>query len=135
MSTLHFRNAFIEINGQNLSSNFSSATLDFKAEMLDETAFGDFSRIHKGGLFDWSLNMKAHQDFAAVDAVLWPLVGTTVCFEIRPQNICSTGINPRYSGIGIIDTYTPMGGDVGTLLDTPVNIQSASDLSRDTAAT
>lgn len=139
MTTLHFRNAKVEINGTDLSANFATATLDLKAEMLDETAFGDSTRIRKGGLKDWSLSLKAHQDYtsgaAAIDDLFFPLIGTTVCFEIRPQNICSTGVNPRYFGIGVVASYNPMGGDVGTLLDAPITIQSASDLSRSTTAT
>ena len=90
-----------------------------------------------GGLRDWAVDVTFHQDFAAakVDATLFSVVGTTVCVEIRPQNICSTAINPIYRGIGVIETYNPVGGSVGALLDAPVTIQSASTLSRATAAT
>lgn len=137
MSTLHFRNALVEINGTNLSDHFASLTLNYSSEMLDETAFGDSTRIRKGGLKDWSIDLVAHQDYAAseIDATLFSLVGTTVCVEIRPQNICSTVVNPRYDGIGVIESYQPVGGQVGTLLDAPITIQSAGDLSRTTAAT
>jgi len=105
--------------------------------MQDETAMGDSTRVRKGGLKDWSVDVTWHQDFAAgaVDATLFSLVGTTVCMEMRPQNICSTAINPIYSGIGVIESYNPMGGSVGALLDAPTTIQSAGDLSRATAAT
>lgn len=138
MSTLHFRNAMLEINGSTaLSDDVASITINYASEMLDETAMGDSTRIRKGGLKDWSIDITFHQDFAAsqVDATLFALVGTTACFEVRPQNICSTVVNPRYSGIGIIEKYNPVGGSVGTLLDAPVTVQSAGDLSRDTAAT
>ena len=93
---------------------------------------GDSTRINKGGLKTWSIDVTFHQDFgaAAVDATLFSLVGTTVCVEIRPQNICSTSINPTYSGIGLIESYNPVGGSVGSLLDAPVTIQSAGSLSR-----
>ena len=137
MATLHFRNAFLQINAVNLSDDASSITLNYASEMLDETAFGDSTRIRKGGLFDWSVDINFHQDYAAsqVDATLFTLVGTTVCIEIRPQNICSTVANPRYEGIAVLESYQPVGGDVGTLLDAPVTFQSAADLTRTTAAT
>ena len=137
MATLHFRNARFELNGTDLSDDSASVVLNYASEMLDETAMGDSTRIRKGGLLDWSVNVTFHQDYAAsqVDATLFSLVGTTVCIEIRPQNICSTVINPRYDGIGIIESYQPVGGDVGTLLDAPLTIQSAGTLSRTTAAT
>ena len=137
MSTLHFRNAKFEVNGTDLSDHVASVTLNYSSEMLDATAMGDTTRIHKGGLLDWSVDVTAHQDYTAADwdATLFTLVGTTACYEIRPQNICSTAINPIFSGIGILSAYQPVGGEVGTLLDSPVTIVSAGSLSRATAAT
>lgn len=137
MATLHFRNAKVEIAGVDLSASFANVTINYASEMLDETAFGDSSRIRKGGLKVWSIDLTAHQDFVAsnVDATVFALVGTTVCVEIRPQNICTTAINPLFWGIGIIEKYNPVGGEVGTLLDAPLTIQSAGDLTRSTTAT
>jgi hypothetical protein len=137
MATLVYTNAKIEVNGVDLSAHASEVSLNYASEMQDETAMGDDTRIRKGGLKDWSVDVTFHQDFAAakVDATLFSVVGTTVCVELRPQNICSTVINPTYSGIGIIESYNPLGGAVGALLDAPVTIQSASTLARATAAT
>ena len=137
MSTLHFRNAGVFINNTDLSDHVASVACNFGSEMLDATSMGDSTRIRKGGLKTWSIDITPHQDFGAGewDATIFALVGTTVCVEIRPQNICSTAINPRWSGIGIVASYQPVGGDVGTLLDAPITVQSASDLARDTAAT
>jgi|TARA_B100001013_G_scaffold282568_2_gene182508 hypothetical protein len=137
MATQVYTNAFLQINAVNLSAHASEVSLNYASEMQDETAMGDDSRINKGGLKTWSVDVTFHQDYAAaaVDATLFSLVGTTVCVEIRPQNICSTAINPIYSGIGVIASYNPQSGAVGSLLDAPVEIQSAGTLSRATAAT
>ena len=137
MATLVYTNAFIQINAVDMSAHAESVGLNYASEMQDETAMGDSTRVRKGGLKDWSIDVNWHQDFAAgaVDATLFSLVGTTVCVEMRPQNICSTAINPIFSGIGVIESYNPMGGSVGALLDAPTTIQSAGDLSRATAAT
>lgn len=137
MATVVFRNCMLWVNGVDLSDDVESITLNYASEMLDETAHGDDTRIRKGGLFDWSVEPNFHQDFAAsqVDATLFPLVGSTTCFELRPHNTCSTAINPRYTGIGVLERYTPMGGAVGSLLDAPAVIQSASTLSRLITAT
>ena len=137
MATIHYRNAVILIDGAVLSPSFAELSITYNAETLDQTAFGDTARVNKGGLFNWQVDGRAHQDFGAgaVDATIWPLVGSTTCFEIRPHNSCSTAINPRYFGVGIISTYTPMGGAVGTLLDTPFTLVAAGDLSRSTTAT
>ena len=137
MATLVYTNAFIQINAVDLSSHASEVSLNYASEMQDETAMGDSTRVRKGGLKDWAVDVTWHQDFAAgaVDATLFSLVGTTVCVEMRPQNICSTAINPIYSGSGVIESYNPMSGSVGALLDAPTTIQSAGNLSRATAAT
>src|SRR3990167_8690869 len=121
MSTLHFRNAGVFINNTDLSDHVASVACNFGSEMLDATSMGDSTRIRKGGLKTWSIDITPHQDFGAGewDATIFALVGTTVCVEIRPQNICSTVINPIYSGIGVIEKYNPVGGSVGTLLDAP----------------
>ena len=132
MATLVYTNAKIEINGVDLSAHASEVGLNYASEMQDETAMGDSTRVRKGGLKDWSVDVTWHQDFAAgaVDATLFSLVGTTVCVELRPQNICSTSINPTYSGIGVIESYNPVGGAVGALLDAPTTVQSAGTLAR-----
>ena len=90
MATLVYTNAFIQINAVDLSAHASEVSLNYASEMQDETAMGDSTRVRKGGLKDWSVDVTWHQDFAAgaVDATLFSLVGTTVCMEMRPQNIC-----------------------------------------------
>lgn len=120
------------INGVDLSAHCAEASLNYSSETLDETAFGDTTRINKGGLLNWSIDFRFHQDFAAaaVDATLFNLVGTTTCFELRPNNSCSTAINPSFTGIGIVSQYPPMSGAVGTLLDATVTLASAGALSR-----
>jgi len=137
MSTQNYRNAFLQINAVDLSSHIESIGFNYGSEMLDETAMGDDTRINKGGLKTWSFDVNFHQDFAAgaVDATLFSLMGTTACIEFRAQNICSTVLNPIWSGIGIIESYNPVGGSVGSLLDAPLKIASASTLARATAAT
>ena len=52
-----------------------------------------------------------------IGSVLFGLVGTTTCVEVRPLNSCSTAQNPSYSGVAIPDSNS-FGGAVGTLLDT-----------------
>lgn len=132
MATVHWRNAYLEIQGSDMSAHAAEVSLNYGSETLDETAMGDTTRINKGGLLTWSLSVKFHQDFAAsaVDATLFSLVGTTSCVAVRPNNSCSTAVNPTYSGIGILNSYPPMSGAVGTLLDVQAEWASASTLSR-----
>lgn len=132
MATIVYRNAFFWLNGVDYSQDIAELGIDYSAEMLDETAMGDDTRIMKGGLKNWTVTAKAHQDFAAarIGANLFALVGTTTCFEIRPLNSCSTQINPSFYGIGIVENAPPVAGAVGSLLDMGFSIQSAGTLSR-----
>jgi hypothetical protein len=132
MATIVYRNAYFWVNGVDYASDVAELTLNYKAEMLDETAMGDDTRIKKGGLKVWDVQAKFHQDFSAahIGSAFFALVGTTTCIELRPQNTCTTVINPSFSGIAILETWNPMSGAVGSLLDTMAPFQAAGTLSR-----
>jgi hypothetical protein len=132
MGTVVYRDAYVWINGKDYSGDVKSATLNYSSEMLDATAMGADTRKKKGGLKNWSVDLEFHQDFTAnhVGADMFALVGTTTCFELRPLNSCTTAINPSFSAVGVIDAAPPVGGGVGTLLETKTSIQSFSSLSR-----
>lgn len=131
MAVIVWRNAYLAINGTDYSADVAELTLNYTSEMLDKTAMGNTSRIKTGGLKNWSLAAKFHQDLTSghIGAVLFALVGTTSCVEVRPNNSCSTAINPSYSGIAVADSNS-FGGAVGVLLDTNCTFQAASDLTR-----
>lgn len=132
MSTLIFKDALFVIDSTDLSSEITEVSVNYASEMQDETAMGDSTRVRKGGLKDWSFDITFNQDFAAskVDATLFSLVGTTSCIEVRPINMCSTGVNPIFSGIAVLESYPPLSGSVGSLLQARATFQSAGNLSR-----
>lgn len=130
-----YRNAYVWVDAYDLSSQCKEATINYASEMLDRTAMGDTTRNRRGGLYVWSIDLQFHQTFASsVDAALFPLVGSSAALEIRPQNACSTASNPRWTGVGILESYKPVGGAVGTLLPAPITFQSAGALSRSVTA-
>lgn len=133
MATIVYRNAYFWVNTTDLSADVKDLTLNYSAESLDETAMGDDTRIKKGGLKNWSIDAGFHQDNTAghVGALLFALVGTTVCFEMRPMNVCTTVAgNVSYSGIAVLTDFPPLAGGVGSLLDVKAKFDSASTLSR-----
>lgn len=137
MATLVYRNAMLQLGTVNLSAYVQSLALSYEAESLDETAMGDDSRVRKGGLKTWGVDVTFQQDFAsgAVDATLHGIVGCQTCMEVRPQHICSTTINPRFQGTVMVQSAPPVAGGVGDLLMATIRLESAGDLSRNTAAT
>lgn len=132
MASVNFNNAKFQINATDLSAFLRAATLNYGTESLDDTNMGDTTRLAMGGLKTWSMDLTFTQDFVAagVDGTLFNLVGTTACVELRPVNACSSANNPTYSGIGIIMSYPPLGGAVGTHLEAGVTIAAASTLTR-----
>lgn len=135
MATLVLNNAYVSINSVDLSDHVRQVTVNYQAELLDETAMGATTRARKGGLKDWSMTIEFLQDFAAgeVDATLFGLVGTTFTVEVRPTSAARSATNPGYTGTGILESYPPLGNAVGEMAMTTVTIQAAGDLSRATA--
>ncbi len=137
MASLAFTDAFVSINGKDLSAFVTSATINYSAEMLDETTMGATTRTNKGGLKNWSIDVEFKQDFAATpapDIDLFSLVGTTFTVIVRPvKATVVSATNPNYTGTGILESYNPLGQGVGELAMAPITIQSAGALSRATA--
>lgn len=136
MATLAFTGAHVEINSVDLSTFVRGVTINYAAEMLDETAMGDTTRTMKGGLKNWSMEIEFTQDFAASspDVSLFSLVGSTFTVTVRPVKGTAVGAtNPNYTGTGILESYSPLQNSVGELAMTTVTIQSAGALSRATS--
>lgn len=135
MANLVFTNAYVSLNSVDLSSCVKSVTLDYKAELQDDTAMGDTSRSRIGGLKDWSMTVEFFQDYASnkVDQTLFSLVGTIFAVEVRPTTASRSATNPGYTGNVILESYQPVGGTVGENLMAPVTMQGVLTLSRQTS--
>lgn len=135
MANVVLTNAFVSLNAVNLSAFVRSVTLNYAAELQDDTAMGDSARSRIGGLKDWSIQIEFFQDYAAgaVDASLFSLVGTTFAVEVRHSGAAASATNPKYTGTGILESYQPVGGAVGENLMAPVVVQGVGSLTRATA--
>lgn len=135
MATHVLTDAVLTINSVDLSDWCKSATLEYEAEPIDETAMGDTTRINIGGLKSWSLSADLMQDYAssAVDQTLFSLIGTQVAVKLKATSASNSATNPEYQGTGLITGYAPVGGSVGELHMTRVSIACASALTRATS--
>lgn len=127
--------AFISIGGTDVSDHVKSLTLNYESEQQDASVFGVGTRINIGGLKNWSLQLQAHQDWAAseLDSVLFPLVGTSCALVVRKSSSAKGVDNPEFAGAGILQGYTPIAGAVGEVAATPVTFNCAGALGRTTA--
>jgi hypothetical protein len=135
MATHVLTDAVLTINAVDLSDWCKSATIEFEAEAIDETAMGDTTRTNIGGLKSWSLSADLMQDYAssAVDQTLWSLVGTVVAVKLKATSAGNGATNPEYNGNALIQSYQPVGGSVGELHMTRLVAVSAGALSRATS--
>jgi hypothetical protein len=78
----------ITINGTNFSSSLASVELPIEVETQDTTAFGATFRTSIAGLQTGSITLEFHQDFgaAAIDSVLYPLLGTNATVTVSPTS-------------------------------------------------
>jgi hypothetical protein len=118
-----------------LSSSIASVTLDITTDEVETTAFGSSYRTRIGGLSDASVSLDFHQDFGAgaVDALLFPLMGTLVDVKIAPTSGTVTATNPEYRFQALCTQYQPFAGSVGDLSTLSISWPVSGSVVRGTA--
>ncbi len=126
----------ITVGTTNLSTSINSVTLDITADEIETTAFGSTYRTRIGGLKSGSVSLDFMQDFAAgsVDALLFPLMGSTVAVKIAPTSGTITATNPEYRFTALVTQYQPFAGAVGDLATLSVTWPVSGEVTRATAA-
>jgi hypothetical protein len=118
-----------------VSDDIASVTLDITSDEVETTAFGSSYRTRIGGLKDASVSLDFHQDFGAgaVDALLFPLMGSTVAVKIAPTSGTVTATNPEYRFNALVTQYQPFAGAVGDLATLSVTWPVSGEVVRGTA--
>ena len=135
MATFVFTDASVTINSVDLSDHVRSVTLDISAEEQDDTAMGATFRSRKGGLKDGSISLEFNSDFAAaeIDATIFPILGTSVAFDIRATSSAVSATNPKYTGNCLVTQHVPVGNAVGDLATPSVTWPTTGTISRATS--
>ena len=132
-----WKNAYLQINGIDLSDHVESLTLNGGAVTLPNDAMGDEYEYQRAGLLTWSVEATFYQDFAggSVDATLWPLYSgrQTFALIVRADSGAIGTANPQWSGDVFISSYQPLAGSHGDNLMVPITFSPASDLVRSTS--
>lgn len=118
-----------------LSSSIASVTLDITSDEVETTAFGSTYRTRIGGLKDASVSFDFHQDFGvgAVDAILFPLMGSTVAVKVSPTSTAISATNPEYQFTALVTQYQPFAGSIGDLATLSVTWPVSGEVTRATA--
>jgi hypothetical protein len=127
MSTILYRNAMLLLNGAELTGALHELAIEYAAEMLDETTFGDDTRISKAGLFTGKISGAGWFDGAVgVESVLFSVTGVDdTIIAVFPDGVTegSATTGRGFAMKGDLSTFN-MGGSVGQLLD--VKFEAAS---------
>lgn len=118
-----------------LSTSLASVTLDITSDEIETTAFGSSFRTRIGGLKDASVALDFHQDFgaASIDAILFPLLGTTVAVKIAPTSGTVSATNPEYQFDALCTQYQPFAGAIGDLATFSITWPVTGEITRATA--
>lgn len=124
MPKLVLRNCYIEVDGHDLSSHTSSATINLSKDDVETTNFGGDGRERVAGLKDDSFKLTFQQDFdtTSVDSILYPLYDLESEFtvKVRPYAGPASATNPEYSATCILLEYSALDGKVGDLSEIDV---------------
>jgi len=126
----------VSINGSTaLASYLTQVELKASANEITTTAFGSTFVTRVAGLKEGSLTLQFNQDYAAsaVDAVLWPLLGTNATVVVKPTSTATSSSNPAYTAVCLVTDLTPASGQIGDLSTFSVTWPTTGTISRATA--
>jgi hypothetical protein len=106
-------NVAVTFGTTDISSYVTSVTLGSTFDVVETTAFGNTARTRVAGLADNSVSLEFNQDYAtsALEATIYPTLGTAVSMTVRPVAATS----PAYSFSALVSEWTPLNGAVGEL--------------------
>lgn len=123
---------------KNVSNLVKSVELNRSFNLLDDTVMGETAESRKTGLesvtatvnFVWTVSCSTAHAQANLDSLMWRLSeigkeGNSFKVFISPKNAEITPTNPRYSFSAVMESYMPVTGSVGQLLETSIPFQSA----------
>ncbi|WP_411132737.1 hypothetical protein [Streptomyces sp. 030-HV] len=126
---------FLSINSNDLSEYTRKAELAVEVEDKDVTNYKSAGwKEVVGGLKSGELGCEFLQDLAAtkLDAIMWPLLGTVVPFEVRADQAAVGTSNPAYKGNILINGWNPITGSVGDEATVAVDFPTSGAVTRAT---
>jgi len=128
--------AYIALNGSDRSAYIKQVALNVETAEQDVTDFADAGwTVPIAGLKSGSLALTFNQDVAAsaIDSIMWPLLGTTVTFEVRATNASVGASNPKYTGSILVTSWNPITGSVGDVAEVSVTYPVSGAVTRATS--
>jgi hypothetical protein len=118
MAKLVLTNCVVTLNGSTITDNVAAVTLSTTAAEVPTTSFGSGAAVTRvAGLLDNSVTFSFHNDYNAIDGLVFPLIGSTaVTCTVKPNGTAAASpTNPQYSFSVLCTEWTPVNGAVGEL--------------------
>jgi hypothetical protein len=116
MAKLVLTNSNVTLGGTDISAYVASVTLSISVNEVETTSFGSGGAVTRvGGLQDNSVTLDMHQDYSAIEGLVYPLIGSTTSLVIKPNGTAVGTANPSYSMTPLIVEWTAVNGAVGEL--------------------
>lgn len=120
MSTIVYRNVVLLVDGLAMHGSLNELSVEYGAEVLDETTFGDDTRIRKGGLFTARISGAGFFEGGngEIEQLLFTLCGDDdAVFTVFPDGVTEGGTTTGmgYGMKGVVYEFT-LGEAVGNLL-------------------
>ena len=117
MAKLVLTNATVSLNASDISSSIAAITLSTSAAEVPTTNFGSGGAVTRvAGLIDNSVTLSMHNDYNAIDGLIFPLIGSTaVTMVIKSSTASVSTANPSYTFSVLCTEWSPVNGAVGEL--------------------
>ena len=133
MAKLVLTNAFISIGGTDVSANVASVQIETTADEIETTAFGSTGKTRTGGLLDTTISLDMHNDYSAIEGLVYPLIGSTTTVIVKPNGTAVSTANPSYTMLANVLSWNPINGAVGELNTVSVQWPVSGTITKATA--
>lgn len=134
--TTVLNDAYISINGNVISDHSNKVEIALSSEEKKITAFGATFEVRAGGtLKDAKLSITLYNNVqaAALDSILFGLLGLVVPFEVRPTSAARSTSNAATVGNVFISEIKPISGGVGDVNGYDVSWPTSGPITHPTA--
>ena len=115
MAKLVLTDANITLGSTDISTYVAAVTINSTAAEVETTAFGQGAVTRVGGLKDNSVTLSIHNDYSAIEGLVYPLIGSTSTIVVKPNGTAVGSANPSYTATVLVTEWTPVNGAVGEL--------------------
>ena len=136
MAKLVLTNATVSLNSSDISSSVAAITISTSAAEVPTTNFGSGGAVTRvAGLIDNSVTLSMHNDYNAIDGLIFPLIGSTaVTMVIKSSTAAVSTANPSYTFSVLCTEWTPVNGAVGELNTADVTWPISGTITKSTSA-